>query len=67
MNSSPELHTNKAHKVCFLRTQADTFGGTFSLLHELQSLGISHTKIDQTDPDGWQAALRPNTKVGIAD
>ncbi len=40
------------------------YGGTRSFAdHDFPSLGLSFTTIDATDPSGWNAALRPNTRA----
>jgi cystathionine gamma-synthase/cystathionine gamma-lyase/cystathionine beta-lyase len=40
------------------------YGGTQTFLsHEARGLGIEHTSIDMTDPSGWEAALRPSTRL----
>lgn len=40
------------------------YGGTHGFLgQDALRLGIAHTYIDATDPSGWGAALRPNTKI----
>ena len=51
-------------RCCTACMQAAVYGGTYELVHhELVSLGIAISVIDQTDPETWRAALRPNTKV----
>jgi len=40
------------------------YGGTQNFLDEdAPGLQIAHTAIDMTDPSGWEAALRPNTRL----
>ncbi len=40
------------------------YGGTQNFLDEdAPGLQITHTAIDMTDPTGWEAALRPNTRL----
>ena len=46
-----------------LLVQRNVYGGTATLLADLQRLGISSTVIDATDPSGWAAALRPETRA----
>ena len=47
-----------------LVAQSTLYGGTHSFVtHDLQDLGLSHAFIDATRPDGWDAALRPETKA----
>ncbi len=46
--------------------QGAVYGATYELVHnDLKRLGIEATIIDEKDPQGWEAALRPNTKVGV--
>ena len=47
-----------------LLAQSSLYGGTHSFItHDFPSLGLSHTFIDATRPDGWEKALRPETKA----
>lgn len=40
------------------------YGGTHGFLaHDAARLGIAHTYVDAADPSGWEAALRPETKI----
>jgi cystathionine beta-lyase/cystathionine gamma-synthase len=40
------------------------YGGTQSwLMHDAPRLGIAYTPVDATNPSGWSAALRPETKI----
>ena len=40
------------------------YGGTQNFLDDdAPALQIAHTAIDMTDPSGWEAALRPNTRL----
>ncbi|WP_207427846.1 PLP-dependent aspartate aminotransferase family protein [Pedobacter sp. SYSU D00535] len=40
------------------------FGSTHQLLNQLfPRWGITHTYVDAADPDGWEAAIRPETKM----
>ena len=40
------------------------YGGTQNFLDEdAPALQIAHTSIDMTDPSGWEAALRPTTRL----
>lgn len=43
---------------------ASLYGGTFQVLrHVLPRFGVNATFVDRTDPEAWQAAVRPETKV----
>ena len=47
-----------------LLAQKSLYGGTHSFItQDFPSLGLSHTFIDATRPDGWEQALRPETKA----
>lgn len=47
-----------------LLAQKSLYGGTHSFItQDFPSLGLSHTFIDATRPDGWDRALRPETKA----
>jgi cystathionine beta-lyase/cystathionine gamma-synthase len=46
-----------------LLVQRNLYGGTATLLGDLERLGISHTAIDATDPSSWASALRPETRA----
>ncbi len=44
--------------------QRSMYGGSSSLIQRvLPRFGISHTAVDQTDPDAWQAAITPKTRL----
>lgn len=45
-------------------SSAALYGGTYSLFaHTLRKLGIEFTFVDGTEPEAFQQALRPNTKL----
>jgi cystathionine beta-lyase/cystathionine gamma-synthase len=47
-----------------LVAQSTLYGGTHSFVtHDLEDLGLAYTFIDATRPDGWERALRPETKA----
>src|SRR5262245_12623247 len=47
-----------------LLAQKSLYGGTHSFVtHDFPSLGLSHTFIDATRADGWEGALRRETKA----
>jgi cystathionine beta-lyase/cystathionine gamma-synthase len=47
-----------------LLAQKSLYGGTHSFItQDFPSLGLSHTFIDATRPDGWEQARRPETKA----
>jgi cystathionine beta-lyase/cystathionine gamma-synthase len=47
-----------------LLAQNSLYGGTHSfLVHDFPSLGLSHSFLDATRLDGWDQALRPETKA----
>ena len=47
-----------------LLAQNSLYGGTYSFItQDFPSLGLSHTFVDATRAEGWQAALRPETKA----
>ena len=47
-----------------LIAQNTLYGGTHSFVtHDLPDLGLSYTFIDATRPDGWEAAVRPETRA----
>ena len=44
------------------------YGGTYNLFHyTLPKLGIETTFVDPSDPDGFQRAIRPNTRLIYAE
>lgn len=47
-----------------LLIQRNVYGGTRTFLdHEAPRFGITHTRVDPTRPETWEAALRPNTRL----
>ena len=47
-----------------LLAQSSLYGGTHSFItQDFPSFGLSHTFIDATRPDGWEKAVRPETKA----
>jgi cystathionine beta-lyase/cystathionine gamma-synthase len=47
-----------------LLAQSSLYGGTHSFItQDFPSFGLSHTFIDATRPQGWEQALRPETKA----
>jgi cystathionine beta-lyase/cystathionine gamma-synthase len=47
-----------------LLAQESLYGGTHTFVaHDFPDLGLSHTFIDATRPDGWARALRPETRA----
>ena len=45
-------------------SSASLYGGTYNLFHyTMPKLGIEVSFVDPDDLDGWQAAIRPNTKA----
>ena len=46
-----------------LLIQRNVYGGTATLLSDLERLGITHTRIDSTDDADWGAACTPNTRA----
>ena len=47
-----------------LIAQKSLYGGTYSFItQDFASLGLSHTFIDATRPEGWDQARRPHTKA----
>ena len=47
-----------------LIAQSTLYGGTHAFVtHDLPDLGLSSTLIDATNPQGWEKALRPETKA----
>jgi cystathionine beta-lyase/cystathionine gamma-synthase len=47
-----------------LLAQSSLYGGTHSFItQDFPSLGLTHTFIDATRPDGWEKAVRPETKA----
>ena len=45
-------------------SSASLYGGTYNLFHyTMPKLGIEVSFVDPDDLDGWQAAVRPNTKA----
>lgn len=47
-----------------LLAQSSLYGGTHGFIaHDFPDLGLSHTFIDATRPDGWERALRPETRA----
>jgi cystathionine beta-lyase/cystathionine gamma-synthase len=47
-----------------LVAQSSLYGGTHSFItQDFPSFGLSHTFIDATHPQGWEQALRPETKA----
>ena len=47
-----------------LLSQESLYGGTHSFIaHDFPDLGLSYTFIDATRPDGWERALRPETRA----
>jgi cystathionine gamma-synthase/cystathionine gamma-lyase/cystathionine beta-lyase len=46
-----------------LLAQRGLYGGTHDFIeHDLETLGLGHTFIDATRSDGWEQALRPETR-----
>ena len=53
-----------AAQASFTDLQAQLYGASHALFHkELTRLGMELTIIDTSDPESWEAALRPNTKA----
>ena len=49
-------------------SSTNLYGGTFNLLaHTLKDQGLSVTFVDPSDPDNFQKAIRPNTKLIYAE
>jgi cystathionine beta-lyase/cystathionine gamma-synthase len=47
-----------------LLAQSGLYGGTHGFIeHDFESLGLGHTWIDATRADGWEKALRPETRA----
>lgn len=47
-----------------LLIQNTCYGGTFDFVTKnLPAWGISHTKVDASQPDTWKAAIKSSTKV----
>src|SRR5262249_28297924 len=47
-----------------LLAQQSLYGGTHSFItQDFPSLGLSHTFIDATRPEGWEQAVRPETRA----
>jgi cystathionine beta-lyase/cystathionine gamma-synthase len=47
-----------------LLAQNSLYGGTHSFIaHDFATFGLSHTFVDATRADGWERALRPETKA----
>ncbi len=48
--------------------QKSTYGGTASvLLNLLPRLGVSATQVDQTDPEAFEKALTPQTRLILVE
>jgi cystathionine beta-lyase/cystathionine gamma-synthase len=51
-----------------LLTQRTLYGGTQSFLYrDAARLGIGYTAIDPSDPDSWQGALQPTTRLVLVE
>lgn len=47
-----------------LLSQSSLYGGTHSFItQDFEDLGLSHTFIDATNPEGWERAVRPASKA----
>jgi cystathionine beta-lyase/cystathionine gamma-synthase len=47
-----------------LLAQNALYGGTYGFIeHDFESLGLGHTWIDATRAEGWEAALRPESRA----